>query len=116
MAPSQLEKEDHTRDAEFNRALHGKSSQARGGLFAMSSKDDDAQKAAVDEYFKHWDNKSAADETEETRAVSPQFVNWEKRSVVVLIGFRDYRLGERNMLHSPDSMDSTPAPRFLARW
>lgn len=62
-----LEKEDKTRDAEFNKSLHGKSAEARGGLFAMRSKDAAAQKAAVDEYFKHWDDKAAATETEEDR-------------------------------------------------
>ena len=35
----------------------------------MLKKDRVAQKAAVDEYFKHWDSKDAADETEETRKV-----------------------------------------------
>ncbi len=33
----------------------------------MLSKDKAAKQAAVDEYFKHWDNKDAATETEETR-------------------------------------------------
>jgi sterol 24-C-methyltransferase len=69
MAPATLEQENHTRDAEFNRILHGKSSQSTGGFAAMRGKDAAAQKAAVEEYFKHWDNKDAADETEETRAV-----------------------------------------------
>ena len=73
MAPSatipaaSLEKEDHARDAAFNKTLHGKSSDAQGGLMAMRNKDKAAQKAAVDEYFKHWDNKAAATETEEIR-------------------------------------------------
>lgn len=70
MAPAKLEPEDHQRDAEFNRVLHGKSAEARGGFMAMRNKDPKAQKAAVDEYFKHWDNKSAKDETEEIREVS----------------------------------------------
>jgi sterol 24-C-methyltransferase len=70
MAPASLEQENHTRDAEFNRAMHGKSAQSRGGFAALRGKDSAAQKAAVDEYFKHWDNKSAEEETEETRAVS----------------------------------------------
>lgn len=35
----------------------------------MRNKDAKAQKAAVDEYFKHWDNKAAEDETEEIREV-----------------------------------------------
>lgn len=35
----------------------------------MLKKDKAAQKAAVDEYFKHWDNKTAKDETEADREV-----------------------------------------------
>jgi hypothetical protein len=69
MSPIALEEQNHTRDAEFNKAMHGKSSQARGGMASMLQKDRGAQKAAVDEYFKHWDNKSAEDETDETRKV-----------------------------------------------
>lgn len=65
----QLEKQDRERDAAFNKAMHGKSAQATGGIRAMFSKGSDAKQAAVDEYFKHWDNKAAKDETEETRAV-----------------------------------------------
>lgn len=73
MAPSAvtsnygLEQEDKARDAAFNKSLHGLSSEARGGIMAMRNKDAAAQKAAVDEYFKHWDNKLAATETEEVR-------------------------------------------------
>lgn len=68
-ASSSLEREDHARDAAFNKALHGKSAQARGGIAAMFSKGHDAKQAAVDEYFKHWDNKPAENETAEERAV-----------------------------------------------
>jgi len=65
---STLEQENHTRDAQFNKVLHGKSAQAQGGIASLLKKDNSAQKAAVDEYFKHWDNKAAGEETEETRA------------------------------------------------
>ena len=72
MAPSVtnnggLEREDKERDAQFNKTLHGTSSEAQGGIMAMRRKDAAAQKAAVDEYFKHWDNKLASVETEEVR-------------------------------------------------
>lgn len=67
MSPAKLEKEDHARDAAFNKAMHGKSSGAEGGFAAMRNKDAKAHQLAVDEYFKHWDNKAAAVETEETR-------------------------------------------------
>jgi len=72
MAPAKLETEDHTRDAAFNKAMHKDSSTAQGGFSAMLKKDKAAQKAAVDEYFKHWDNKAAKDETPEIREVCPQ--------------------------------------------
>jgi len=69
MAPSKLEQEDHSRDAAFNKAMHKDSSSAEGGFRAMMKKDKTAQKAAVDEYFKHWDNKTAKDETDADREV-----------------------------------------------
>lgn len=64
-----LEREDHKRDADFNKALHGNSAKATGGVAAMFSKNKEAKKAAMDEYFKHFDNKRAEDETAEDRAV-----------------------------------------------
>ncbi|KAG7291940.1 C-24(28) sterol reductase [Staphylotrichum longicolle] len=70
MAPTTkaaLEKEDHARDAAFMKALHGKSTEAAGGFAAMLSKDKDAKKLAVDEYFKHFDNKRAETETDADR-------------------------------------------------
>jgi hypothetical protein len=69
MAPAKLETENHSRDAAFNKAMHKDSAAATGGFSAMLKKDKAAQKAAVDEYFKHWDNKAAKDETPETREV-----------------------------------------------
>lgn len=65
--PIALEKEDHERDAAFASAMHGSSAQDQGGIRAMMGKNTDAQKAAVADYFKHWDDKSAGEETEETR-------------------------------------------------
>ncbi|CAK7199261.1 Delta(24)-sterol C-methyltransferase [Sporothrix eucalyptigena] len=62
-----LETEDHQRDADFNKALHGASAQAKGGISAMFTKDREAKKLAVEEYFKHFDNKKAENETKEDR-------------------------------------------------
>ncbi|KAL2827339.1 S-adenosyl-L-methionine-dependent methyltransferase [Aspergillus cavernicola] len=67
MAPTKNEQEDHHRDAAFNIALHGRSANVRPGLAAMRGKNSKAQEAAVNEYFRHWDNKKAAEETEEIR-------------------------------------------------
>lgn len=51
----------------FDKILHGGSSKSQGGLRAMMGKDRDANDAAVKEYFQHWDNKEAQDETETVR-------------------------------------------------
>ena len=47
--------------------MHGKSANERNSILAMLAKNPDAQTEAVNEYFKHWDNKSSAEETEATR-------------------------------------------------
>ena len=64
-----LETEDHARDAAFNKAMHGKTAEEQSYFKLLMSKDSKAQKTAVDEYFKHWDNKDADVETEEVRQV-----------------------------------------------
>lgn len=69
MAPIALEPENHSRDAAFKQALHGK--QVKGeGFLSMMSKDREAHKEATEEYFKHWDDKSYETETVEVREVS----------------------------------------------
>lgn len=67
MAPIALENEDHARDMAFAKIMHGKSAEQQAGIRSMLKKDPAAQKAAIDEYFKHWDNKAAATETEDIR-------------------------------------------------
>lgn len=74
MAPhaTGLEVEDHNRDASFYQAMHGKSATSTAGFRTMFAKDKTAHKVALDEYFSHWDEKAAADETPETRAARRQ--------------------------------------------
>lgn len=77
MAPIALETEDHSRDAAFNKALHGKSVDSPGGFRSMITKDHSAHQAASDEYFKHWDNKPADNETptiREVTAIVPHYI------------------------------------------
>ena len=90
-----LEREDIARDAAFNQVLHGNSAKARGGLTAMRHKNAAAQNAAVDEYFKHWDNKGHLDETEATREVS--FMCLQTKLSVTNLTHEICRPGERNM-------------------
>ena len=79
MAPIALEAEDHSRDAQFNKVLHGTSAAAKAGFSSMWSKDHAAHKAASDEFWKHWDNKSASTETADIREVHKS-VNLQLRS------------------------------------
>ncbi len=72
MAPIALEPEDHARDADFYKAMHGTSATSQRGFASMFNKDHAAHKLATDDYWKHWDNKDAATETEEVREVSVQ--------------------------------------------
>ena len=68
MAPIALEAEDHSRDAAFNTAMHGKTVMGKG-FGSMFKKDHAAHQAATEEYWKHWDNKEAATETDKIREV-----------------------------------------------
>lgn len=69
-----LESEDHLRDAQFNKAMHGETAKERTHLMALIKKDSRAQKAAVEEYFKYWDDKGAANETSKDRHVLKSFL------------------------------------------
>ena len=75
-----LETEDHIRDAAYNKVLHGKSAEQQAGIRSMLKKDPAAQKAAIEEYFKHWDNKAAATETQEMRDVSNPLIAFASHS------------------------------------
>lgn len=52
----------------FDNLLHRATAEKDGGIGAILRKDHRAQKAASEEYFRHWDNKSAQQETETDRA------------------------------------------------
>lgn len=58
---------DQVKNMAFDKILHKSSSNSQGGLRAMINKDNEAHKAAVAEYFQHWDDKKAEDETEAVR-------------------------------------------------
>lgn len=79
-----LEKEDHKRDAEFMKAMHGKSTEAKGGFAAMLAKDKEAKKVAVNEYFKHFDNKRPEEETDADREARTKEYATLTRQYVVL--------------------------------
>lgn len=59
------------RDMTFENVMHKKTATTHEGFSAMLNKDKEAQQAAVSEYFQHWDNKEAKNETDADRAVSP---------------------------------------------
>lgn len=65
----QLEQENKERDAAFNKAMHGKTAAQANSIATILFKDPEAKKAALDEYFKHFDGKRAENETEADRKV-----------------------------------------------
>lgn len=58
---------DNNNTMTFEKVLHKDTSANKGGFSSMLKKDHGAQRAAVDEYFQHWDDKAAEDETAEVR-------------------------------------------------
>ena len=57
LAPKQ-----YSQDKEFAKAMHGNGK--NGGFRAVVGKDREAHSAAVDGYFRHWDNRDAETQTE----------------------------------------------------
>lgn len=53
-------------DKEFATAMHGKTQTETGGLSALTNKNQEAAKVAIDGYFKHWDGKTDS-EAEKSR-------------------------------------------------
>ncbi|KUJ07709.1 S-adenosyl-L-methionine-dependent methyltransferase [Mollisia scopiformis] len=51
----------------FDSDLHRSSASSQGGLRALISKDKVLHSLAMDEYFKHWENKNVENETEDMR-------------------------------------------------
>ena len=68
----QLEREDKERDAAFNKAMHGKTAAQANSVATILFKNPEAKQAALDAYFKHFDNKRAENETEADRKVGLQ--------------------------------------------
>ncbi|KAM7220624.1 sterol 24-C-methyltransferase erg-4 [Rhypophila decipiens] len=90
-----LEKEDHQRDADFMKAMHGSSTRAPGGFSAMLAKDKAAKKVAVDEYFKHFDGKKAETETDaEREARTDEYATLTKHYYNLATDFYEYGWGQ----------------------
>jgi sterol 24-C-methyltransferase len=62
-----LIKADQVKNSAFDSALHRGSTNSQGGLSAMMNKNNAARTVAMGEYFHHWDNQKAEDETEAVR-------------------------------------------------
>lgn len=58
---------DIARMSAFDNVMHRDSNKSQGGLRAMMNKNSAAQNIAVEQYFQHWDDKKAEDETDDIR-------------------------------------------------
>lgn len=68
MSPGRLTKEELVRDAEFSKAMHGKSAEQRNAFMSMLTKDHEAHRIITNDYINHWDNQGKAiEDTAEAR-------------------------------------------------
>lgn len=73
---------DQARTSAFDHALHGGSTDGKGGFRAMMGKGNAARDVAMNQYFQHWDNKKAEDETDAIRqARTTDYASLTRQSV-----------------------------------
>ncbi|KAF9873955.1 sterol 24-c-methyltransferase [Colletotrichum karsti] len=84
------------RDATFEKILHKGTSKVNVGMSAMLKKDYEAQKAASEDYFRHWDNKlDAKKETKEDReARAADYESLTRQYYNLATDFYEYGFGE----------------------
>ena len=109
MAPIALETENHTRDAEFHKAMHGKSAETKG-FRSMLNKDHEAHRLASEEYFKHWENKYAGTETAEVREAGYFYLLLPNTSLLTR------QLGSKSRVRDPHETLLQPRNRPLRIW
>ncbi|TDZ26254.1 Sterol 24-C-methyltransferase erg-4 [Colletotrichum orbiculare MAFF 240422] len=82
-------------DATFEKVLHKGTGKDNVGMSAMLKKDREAQKAATEEYFRHWDNKNAQQETKEDReARTAEYDSLTRQYYNLATDFYEYGFGE----------------------
>ncbi|CAI0647822.1 unnamed protein product [Colletotrichum noveboracense] len=84
------------RDATFEQILHKGTSKGNVGMSAMLKKDHEAQKAATEDYFRHWDNKlNAQKETKEDReARAAEYDSLTRQYYNLATDFYEYGFGQ----------------------
>ncbi|KAF4876491.1 Sterol 24-C-methyltransferase [Colletotrichum siamense] len=84
------------RDATFEQILHKGTSKGNVGMSAMLKKDHEAQKAATEDYFRHWDNKlNAQKETKEDReARAAEYDSLTRQYYNLVTDFYEYGFGQ----------------------
>ncbi|KAH8890469.1 hypothetical protein GQ53DRAFT_721710 [Thozetella sp. PMI_491] len=79
----------------FEQVLHRNTATAGVGVSAMLKKDHAAQKAATDDYFRHWDNKTAQVETESDRETrKEEYASLTRQYYNLATDFYEYGFGQ----------------------
>ncbi|KAI6371867.1 Delta(24)-sterol C-methyltransferase [Pyricularia grisea] len=82
-------------DMTFEQVLHKGSSTNMGGLGSMFSKDREASKMAINQYFQHWDGKTAKTETNEVReARKSDYATLTRQYYNLVTDFYEYGWGQ----------------------
>lgn len=93
MAAVKLAPKDFKADADFAKALHGTDT-SKAGYTALLTKSKDAQEAAVEGYFKHWDNKNSETQTvEDQKARLEDYSDLTKHYYNLVTDFYEYGWG-----------------------
>ncbi|TLD09552.1 hypothetical protein PspLS_11839 [Pyricularia sp. CBS 133598] len=84
-----------TADMTFEQVLHKGSSANMGGLSSMLGKDREASKMAINEYFQHWDGKTAKNETTKVReARQADYATLTRQYYNLVTDFYEYGWGQ----------------------
>ncbi|KAK3191970.1 Delta(24)-sterol C-methyltransferase [Lecanicillium sp. MT-2017a] len=95
MSTQALLRADEARNSAFDKVLHGSASESKRGVRAMMGKDNAAHAAAMQEYFQHWDNKDAKDETEDVRqSRTEDYASLTRQYYNLATDFYEYAWGE----------------------
>jgi sterol 24-C-methyltransferase len=67
MTPGALLSDNDRRDADFQKAMHGKSATSRNAFLSMLNKNHEAHRVVTDEYVNRWTNDDKHSTVEEAR-------------------------------------------------
>lgn len=72
---------EHAKKDGFDHVLHQSTTESQGGLRSMLGKNQEAQSAAVGEYFQHWDHEVEEDTDDARQSRTLEYASITRQSV-----------------------------------